>query len=51
MASSAGSTMGLVKPQVDTLDYRFLTLDNGLRAVLVHDGEADKAGCSLDVSM
>mmetsp|Transcript_10931 Transcript_10931/g.29980 ORF Transcript_10931/g.29980 Transcript_10931/m.29980 type:complete len:1056 (-) Transcript_10931:352-3519(-) len=41
---------GLVKPRVDTFSYRFLTLSNGLRALLVCDPEADKAACSCDVS-
>lgn len=33
----------------DELHYRILTLDNGLRAVVVSDPETDKAAASLDV--
>jgi secreted Zn-dependent insulinase-like peptidase len=33
----------------DELSYRILSLDNGLRAVLVSDPETDKAAASLDV--
>ena len=31
--------------------YRFVTLENGLRALLVSDRDADKAACSLDVAV
>lgn len=30
--------------------YRFLTLDNGLRALLISDPSADKSACSMDVA-
>ena len=39
----------LHKPQVDKLDYRFITLDNSLKALLICDVEADKAAASMDV--
>ncbi len=48
---SAPSGQGLVKSLVDTCSYRFLELPNGLRALLVHDPETDKAAASLDVSV
>ncbi|WP_355659487.1 insulinase family protein [Halomonas salifodinae] len=35
----------------DIRDYRLLTLDNGLTALLVHDPEADKAAASMNVSV
>ena len=41
----------IILPQNDKLQYRILELGNGLRAVLVHDAEADKAAASLDVSL
>ena len=41
----------IILPQNDKLQYRILELRNGLRAVLVHDAEADKAAASLDVSL
>lgn len=48
----SGTSNGrIIKPQCDKLDYRIITLDNGLRAVLVSDPETDKTAASLDVSM
>ncbi|MDN3524465.1 insulinase family protein [Halomonas sabkhae] len=35
----------------DDRDYRILTLDNGLTALLVHDAEADKAAASVNVDV
>lgn len=40
----------VVKPAVDKLEYRTITLGNGLKAALVSDAEADKAAAALDVS-
>ncbi|MFW6345268.1 MAG: insulinase family protein [Halomonas sp.] len=40
----------IVSPH-DTRDYRVLTLDNGLTALLVSDPEADKAAASMNVSV
>lgn len=40
----------LVLPAIDDCDYRLLTLDNGLRALLVHDPVAEKAAAACDVS-
>ena len=40
-----------IKPQSDKLQYRFITLPNGLKALLVSDPETDKAAASLDVSV
>lgn len=39
----------IVKPDLDTLEYKVVVLANGLKAILVHDAEADKAAASLDV--
>ena len=49
--SEAASSCPIILPKNDKLQYRILELDNGLRAVLVHDPEADKAAASLDVSL
>ena len=38
------------KPIADQSLYRFLTLPNGLRILLVHDALADKAAAACDVS-
>ncbi len=35
--------------RTDKHQYRVLTLDNGLRAILVSDAEADKAAAAMDV--
>ncbi len=37
--------------ELDTRTYRYLELDNGLRAIVVHDPETDKAAASLDVAV
>lgn len=40
-----------IKSPFDSRDYRVLTLDNGLTALLVSDPEADKAAASMNVSV
>ncbi|MDN6180290.1 MAG: insulinase family protein [Halomonas subglaciescola] len=40
-----------LKSPFDSRDYRVLTLDNGLTALLVSDPEADKAAASMNVSV
>lgn len=42
-------TDSLEKPSLDTREYRVIRLPNGLEAMLVHDGETDKASAALDV--
>ena len=39
------------KSEQDDRDYRVIKLENGLEAMLVHDGKADKAAASLDVAV
>ncbi|PWV73351.1 insulinase family protein [Halomonas sp. A11-A] len=46
----AGVTTPRVSPH-DSRDYRILTLENGLTALLVSDPEADKAAASMNVSV
>ena len=41
----------LQKSERDDREYRLIQLDNGLKAVLVHDAKADKAAASLDVGV
>ena len=36
-------------PTSDTRNYAVVTLENGLKAVIVSDSETDKAACALDV--
>ncbi|KIK58339.1 hypothetical protein GYMLUDRAFT_246356 [Collybiopsis luxurians FD-317 M1] len=39
------------KSPQDDREYRGIKLENGLEAVLIHDGKADKAAASLDVAV
>ena len=34
---------------LDDRDYRYFELDNGMKALVVHDGDTDMAAASLDV--
>lgn len=42
---------GIQKPDLDDRDYRLIELDNGLRALLVHDAGAEKAAACLAVQV
>ena len=44
-------TKSIRKSEQDDRDYRVIKLANGLEAMLVHDGKADKAAASLDVAV
>ncbi|MFT7532491.1 MAG: insulysin [Gammaproteobacteria bacterium] len=48
-----GSTAyaNVIKSPLDTSEYRYLELENGLRVILVSDPETDKAAASLDVEI
>ena len=48
--SQRPKSVEVIKPSVDKLEYRAIKLDNGLRATLVSDVDADKAAAALDVS-
>ena len=39
------------KSEQDDRDYRLIRLENGLKAMLIHDSKADKAAASLDVAV
>ena len=39
----------LVKSQSDTREYKCIRLENGLRAILIQDEEADKSCAALNV--
>ncbi|KAG2427393.1 hypothetical protein HYH02_014613 [Chlamydomonas schloesseri] len=43
------SSVQLVKPANDDMEYRYLQLPNGLRVLLISDPTADKAGAAMDV--
>lgn len=44
-------TKAIRKSEQDDREYRVIKLENGLEAMLVHDGKADKAAASLDVAV
>ncbi|KIK58340.1 hypothetical protein GYMLUDRAFT_45548 [Collybiopsis luxurians FD-317 M1] len=44
-------TKPIQKSPQDDREYRRIKLENGLEAVLIHDGKADKAAASLDVAV
>lgn len=50
-SSGQRQTGGIIVPKADTFEYRWITLPNDLKVVLVHDPETDKAAASLDVSV
>lgn len=41
----------LIKPRIDTLQYRFVTLPNRLRCLLISDPDTEKAAAALDVKI
>lgn len=47
------STQGpeVTKSPNDSRDYRYIILENGLQAVLIHDAVADKAAAAMDVNI
>ena len=48
-SATAADYVEPVKSPIDPKQYRYLTLDNSLRVLLVSDPDTDKAGASLDV--
>lgn len=48
-AAQAAAAQAVVVPAIDRRGYRALTLDNGIRVMLVSDPESDKAAASLSV--
>lgn len=50
MSAAEAADAALVVPKVDAFKYRFIELDNQLKALLVSDPTADKCAASLDVS-
>ncbi|QSP94304.1 insulinase family protein [Marinobacter salinisoli] len=50
-SSLAVAATSLQKSPNDNNDYRLVELDNGLRAILVSDPDADKAAASLNVAV
>ncbi|PJE80136.1 Protease 3 [invertebrate metagenome] len=51
MDESRKSTMVVIKSPADNRDYRFIELDNGLKALLISDPQTDKAAAAVDVAV
>ncbi|RBW51400.1 insulinase family protein [Marinobacter sp. F3R11] len=51
VSSFASATQTPDKSPNDNNDYRFIELDNGLKAILVSDKNAEKAAASMDVAI
>ncbi len=47
--ADTAAEVAVIHPERDRRAYRYLTLDNGLRVLLISDPQADKAAASLDV--
>ena len=45
------STINIIKSPSDKREYRHIQLTNGLEALIVYDGEADKSAAALDVKV
>ena len=41
----------IIKSPADQRDYRYLTLDNGLKVLMISDPKADKSAAAMDVSV
>ena len=41
----------VIKSPADDRDYRYLTLDNGMKALLISDPDTDKAAAAVDVNV
>ncbi len=49
MLAASAQAVTPVKGDIDHRDYRYLTLENGLKVLLISDPQAEKAAASLDV--
>lgn len=50
-SGDSASAADVLKSPADSRSYRFLTLDNGMKVLLVSDPEADKAAASLSIDV
>lgn len=39
----------VIKPAIDKLEYRIVVLENGPKALVIHDADTDKAAAAMDV--
>jgi len=46
-----GDHVAIEKPETDHREYRHLTLENGLRAIVISDSKCDKAAAALSVKV
>ncbi|KNC56280.1 insulin-degrading enzyme [Thecamonas trahens ATCC 50062] len=50
-ADTASTMPTILKPPSDSRDYRYIELDNGLRAVLISDPSSEKGAAALDMGV
>ncbi|RYY89376.1 hypothetical protein EON63_00835, partial [archaeon] len=50
-SAQSASTMSILIPKSDTRLYKYLTLKNGIRTVLVSDSRSEKSACALGVKV
>jgi len=48
-SQQGAQSVQIIKSQNDQREYRYVTLENGLKVVLVSDSKADKSAASIDV--
>jgi insulysin len=41
----------IIKPTIDNRTFKYITLDNGIKVMLISDPEADKSAASMDVGV
>lgn len=50
-SNDKASSVDVFKSPADSRDYRFITLDNGLKVLLISDPDTDKAAASLSIEV
>jgi insulysin len=51
MATVVAPDSTVIRSASDTRSYRYITLANGLKALLIHGDDEDKAAAALDVNI
>lgn len=50
-APTKSDNIEIIKSKIDKRDYKYMTLENGIKCMIVHDPEADKSAASIDVKV
>jgi len=50
-APTKSDEIEIIKSKIDKREYKYLTLENGIKCMIVHDPEADKSAASIDVKV